>query len=217
MSVRFKSLEKLNLIIENEKYFQIQIFSLESIDTFENYLEDNKISFKRCFSSNYEITDNKITILQKDSENFPVSVVSRIILYSNERDRRFIPFAFKITEKEKENFISNKSILKANSKLSVASILRKDIDVCNYIAESLSYEQSVIVFCLVRESRFSKLYNEIINVDNSLRNRFLIKLELNGLLQNKIIKKSNNLYKINISKECVQKICEKIGFSQALL
>ena len=157
-------------------------------------------------------------ILFKDTNDFDVYSKSKIILLSNDRDRRFIPYKFILNENEKNKIVNNTIAFNQNKKLSVCSILRKKINISEFIANGLSYIQSIIISCLINESHFDKLFKEIQNIDETINNKFIIKLEINDLLKNKILSKKNpEIYKLNISKETIRQICYKVGIQNTNL
>lgn len=218
LKMNFKSLKILKRIITNESFYQIQLFTLESFDLFENWLINNNILYKKMFTSTLCYNNNELIILFKDTNDFDVYSKSKIILLSNDRDRRFIPYKFILNENEKNKIVNNTIAFNQNKKLSVCSILRKKINISEFIANGLSYIQSIIISCLINESHFDKLFKEIQNIDETINNKFIIKLEINDLLKNKILSKKNpEIYKLNISKETIRQICYKVGIQNTNL
>lgn len=207
----FESIQKLLGIISAEKTFQIQVFSLESIEVFEKALLHESVVYKKAFTSAY-VRGEALTILLKDSEISTVPVDAPIILYSNARDARFVPYKFKLTAKEKERILEDSYLCEAYKASALTSIVRSKIDISSYTASSIDYVSSVILFCMVREKRFSRLCNEIRLVDSTLDNRFVIKCGLNSLLKMHLCKKAGSSYTVNVGKDTLEKICEKIGF-----
>lgn len=218
LKINFESLKILKKIITNESFYQIQLFTLESFDLFENWLINNNISYKKMFTSTMCYDSNELLILFKDTNDFDVYNKSKIILLSNNRDRRFIPYKFTLNENEKNKVVNNIIAFNQNKKLSACSILRKKINISGFIANGLSYIQSIIISCLINESHFDKLFKEIQSIDETINNKFIIKLEINDLLKNKILSKKNSeVYKLNINKETVRQICYKIGIKNSNL
>lgn len=208
-----ESLSKLKKIVQDESFFRIQIFSLESVEIFEKFLKG--ITYEKQFSSKLTVS-KKLVLLLRDSE-LPEELKSqRIILYSCHRDNRFIPYKFKLNNTEMKSIITDSHISQIYKGSTLTAAISDKLDVYEYTANSLNYIQSLVVFCLIRTSNFKVLCKEIEQVDNSLTNKFIIKCEINSLLKTKIIKKSNNSYSLNISKETIQRICEKLGFGKAL-
>ncbi|OQS54056.1 hypothetical protein EHP00_1875 [Ecytonucleospora hepatopenaei] len=233
VNIGYECLKTLGKILKDEKSFQIQIFTLETLDILEGFLQYKKIKYKKVFVSKYNIEDEELCILLKDNKNFEIGNHSKVILWSNERDRRFVPYKLVLTESEKERLVlkqlqskkqdeetENKKEIDLkkkfiqNKKLSYCSISRTKIDAATYIANALDYLECVIVFCLVRESKLEKLCYEVKEVNEELTNKTTIKMALNNLVRHKIVTKKGNVYKINVHTQTVQKICEKIGFGK---
>ena len=107
-------------------------------------------------------------------------------------------------------------LFESNKNSSATAVLNKVPDFHKYAAECLNYAQSIVIMCLIKESNFKKICNEIKTVDPSLDNSFSIKLELNWLCLHNYIKKIGNNYKLIISNETVQQICSKVGFEKIL-
>lgn len=109
-----------------------------------------------------------------------------------------------------EDFDYNSILL--NPKSTLTSLLLKRLNIYEHTASNLSYAQSVIAMSMISESKFLKIYNEAKSIDPRLDNRFMIKSELNSLINKMICSKSGNSYKLMISKKSVHNICKKIGF-----
>ncbi|ORD93557.1 hypothetical protein ECANGB1_2009 [Enterospora canceri] len=212
--VSFKNLKTLRKIIKNENEFQIQLYTLESFEMLEGWLEYQKIEYKKAFASSYDPYTVEFTVLFKDTDKFEVANNSKVILFSNERDRRFVPYKFKLTDDEKQSVLNDRKLYEQNKKLSVCSVMRRKVSAPSFIANNLTYAQCVIVFCLLSETRFNKLLNEIKNVDGDLNNRTNIKLEINELIKHKILTRRNDFCKLNITKETIKEICKRIGLDK---
>lgn len=219
----FESLERLFELLNSDKPYQIQVFSLESIELFEHALAYGSIDYYKEFTSTYKqfsgskkSNNRKVCLLFDDGDfrNFSDSV--RLILYSNRRDNRFLPYKFILAEHEKEQFLENKSMHAAIKKLPITSVLNKVINLHEYIANSLGYIKCIILFCMLREKKFNKIFQEVVSVDPKLNNKFIVKCELNELIKYKFCKKIGETYQITLSKLTMVKICEKIGFDKAL-
>ena len=218
-NIKFDKREDLVKLLKNEESFLLQIFSLESIAIFEEFLTANQIEFVKDFTSLFKPKKNTISLLLDDGA-FPDSVnlntKNKIILYSNKRHLSFIPMKFQLNSSERVIWINDEAKLKCNKNVAVSSIITEIPDIHNYTANSLNYVQSVIIMCLIKEGNFKKLCHEIKTVDPDLDNSFNIKLELNWLCLNRFCKKTGSNYKLSISNETVQKICTKIGFDKIL-
>lgn len=210
----FSTRKDLQTLLKKEKQFKLQIFSLESVEVFENYLESIGIEYTKAFTST-AVPRKKILLLLDDEGKIPKS--SRMILYSNTRNFSFVPYRFSLNLKEKELFVKSKLLLESNKNSSATSLLLQDLDFSGYAAMSLNYLQSVIVMCLIRESSFKGVCREVSLVDPELQNSLSIKCELNWLCKYKFCIKSGENYKINISHESVSKICDSLGFSSSLV
>ncbi|KAI5169272.1 hypothetical protein PAEPH01_0578 [Pancytospora epiphaga] len=213
---KFTALENLLSVMKSEKSYQIQIFSLESVEVFEKALSTANIKYVKSFTSAY-VTKKAVVLLLKDSPLGDISLSSRILYYANLRDSRFVPYKFKITPAEKCRLAgeSEASRLHKNTPFTFLSKLKSKIT-C-YGATSFNYVQSVILFCMIREKTFSKLCKEICSVDERLKNKFLIHCELNKLLKLRICKRNGDSYTINLSLETQDKICEALGFKHTSL
>ena len=211
----FESLRKLVEIVREEKSgFQIQIFSLEAVEVFEEALANEQIPYKKQFTSTYK-PSRSIVLLLKDSDLPPIPEESRLLLYSTARDPRFVPYKFQLTQQEKEDIVGDRSLTEPCKRASLTSIVCPRTDVHSYTASALGYVQCIIVFCMMRENRFSRLFEEIKSVDSSLDNRFVIRCELNALARMGICRKRWNVYSIGVSNLTLQMICEKAGFGGA--
>ncbi|KAM0679515.1 hypothetical protein GINT2_002359 [Glugoides intestinalis] len=207
----FSRRKDLQDLLENEKQFKLQVFSLESIEIFEEYLDSIGIEYIKEFTSTVVVPRKKILLLLDDGGNIPNS--SRMILYANTRNFTFVPYQFCLTLEEKELFVQSKILLESNKHSPVTSMLLNELDFAGYASISLNYLQSIIIMCLIRESSFKGICNEVSLVDPELENSLCIKCELNWLCKYKFCIKSGENYKINISHESVSKICDKLGFS----
>ncbi|ORD97720.1 hypothetical protein HERIO_420 [Hepatospora eriocheir] len=201
----FDSLDKLIEIINEEKYFQIQVFSLESVETLEYVLTINNISFNRAFTSNFKQL-KKLTLLLKDTDDFEFDDNSKIILFSNIRDLRFVPYQFKISDKDKKLIINNKHLYEQYKMNSLTSIKYDKIDINKYIA--LYDNELIVIFSLVRGLKFNTLYNEIKGLNKDLKNRTSLLSILNNLIKHKFIKKQNDLYSLNVNDEFYREVCK---------
>lgn len=210
----FFSLKGLLDIIKSETSFKLQVYSLEAFELFEKFLKINKISYNLNFTSTFKHKPG-LNVLLKDSEGFEFKKNSKIILYSNSRDRRFTPYKFTVNAEEK-NLILNYEVNKGFKESSVTSIIRSGLDINKYTPSSLNQLQSTIIFCLIRVSNFRKLIKELQSVDNSINNSFEVQMELNWLVKMRICKKSGNSYKVNLPKSTIKAICESIQFNDAL-
>lgn len=217
----FDSRQNLVDILKKERDFRIQIFSLESIEIFEKFLEFNKISYTKGFTSSFAFKRN-IALLLDDGPIVNLKENKRIILYSNLRNYKFVPYKFKLSHEEKKDFIKlyripvAKNMLEFCKKSSLASIISKEFEVHQYVSNALSYTQSVIVMCMVKESKFARIFNEVKAVDPSLSNKFVVRCELNYLTKIKICTRAADSYKLAISSQVVQAICKLIGFENML-
>lgn len=215
LELKYSNLQILLDIIQNEPFFRIQIFSLESIILFEKFLQQNRIQYEKQFTSNY-IKKDTLVVLLNDSELPETIIGTKLILYSNQRDHRFIPYKFTFTIEEKKKAIKNPHLFEIYKQFTITSVFKNKIDFHKYTADSLNYLQSLIIFCMIRERSFNNLCKEIESVDPSIKNKFLIKCELNELVKLKICKQFGTSYVLNISNETLQFVCEKIGFGKAL-
>lgn len=206
----FESLQTLMEIIAGEEAFQIQIFSLESIELFEKALQYESVTYRKAFTSAYA-HGGKLTVLLRDSEVGAVAADAPVILYSNHRDARFVPYKFKLTQREKERILRDQYLSEAYKASALTSILRNKIDVSDYIASSLDYVSSVILACMAREKKFGRLCKEVSLVDSALDNRFVIRCGLNGLLKMHLCKKTGSSYVVAVGKDTLRRVCERIG------
>lgn len=233
----FESRSNLIEFLLEEKEFKIQIFSLEAIEIFEAFLKFNNILYDKNFSSSF-VSKNKIILLFDDGPiTLPIENL-RIILFSNKRNYSFIPYKFKLEVEEKKRILVylkqscsksaefgdinvkkgiNENIIDLYPKSTLTSLIINRLDVFSLTSKTSSYIQSVIIMCMIKESKFAKIFREVVNVDSNLKNKFVIKCELNSLLQKKICSKVGDSYKLVISKLSIQKICESIGFKDIFI
>lgn len=206
----FSSLKKLIEIVNNEPYFAIQVFTLETVELFESTFEEHQICYSKTFASTFKPRKELQVILgDTDLVNFPAK--SRIILYSNKRDSRFIPYKFVLTAEEKALYIEDKQQYEINKNKSLSSTNLPDINMHEYTAKSLNTLQSVIVFSLIRARKFMDLCREVAGFDNSYSNSFIIRCELNLLIKLGICKRIGKTYRLSISSETVRAICSGMG------
>lgn len=213
----FHPRENLLAILKREKSFKIQIFSLESVEMFERFLESNKVSYTKDFTSSFAFKRN-IALLLDDGPIENPKGNTRLILYSNLRNYKFVPYKFKLSHEEKKNILKSykipfsKNMLEFCKGSSLTSAIAKDLTIHRHALNVLSYAQSIIVMCMVKESKFARIFNEVKTVDPELNNRFVVKCELNYLSKIKICSKVGDSYRLAISNQAVQEICEIIGF-----
>lgn len=103
-------------------------------------------------------------------------------------------------------------LIALNPRSSLTSMFSDKLNVYEFTEDALNYAQSVIVMGMIGENKFIRIFNEVKSIDPSLDNKFLIKCELNALINKKICTKRGDLYKLSISNLTVQNICKKIGF-----
>lgn len=205
----YKCLEKLFEIVKHEKSFKIQVYTIESITIFEEALRKAKVQFSTTFSSKYTASKG-ITIILKDSQIGDLPKDAKLILYSNIRDRRFIPYKFKIVDEEKEMFFRDKVAYQAAKGKSLSSALSTKIDMHSYTADSLTQLQAMILFVVSRNNKFEDICNELKNIGNTVINSFIIKCELNYLERIGVCKRILNNYKLTITDATIDKIASRI-------
>lgn len=211
----------LNLI-KNEEDYQIQILSLESVEVFEYFLGFNNIVYIKAFTSKFKNTNSSVKLLLEDSK-FEYSLRKhnqRILLYSNDRNYSFIPFYFQLTLKEKLNLIKKRDFMESlnwsipiekvqmNPKTSLTALSKEDPNLGKFISNSISHIQSIILMSVMKECKLFKIFNEVKVFDPALENSFLIKLELNELVENRMISKNGDNYRLNLSNETIMEICK---------
>lgn len=217
----FQPREKLLDILRKEKDFRVQIFSLESIEIFEKFLEFSKISYTKGFTSSFAFKRN-IALLIDDGPIVNPKENKRIILYSNLRNHKFAPYKFKLSDEEKKNVLKlckvpiAKNMLEFCKRSSLTSIANRDLGIHQYVSNALNYAQSIIVMCMIKESKFARIFNEVKAVDPELNNKFVVRCELNYLTKIKVCTRTANSYKLSISNQTVQAICKLIGFENML-
>lgn len=210
----FASLRTLLDIIKNEPFFRIQVFSLEAVEFFEKWLRYERLEYAKQFTSAYAPVKGLVLLIRDTSPGY-IPPNSTVLLYSNARDARFIPYKFEVTLEEKEAFTDDKYLLESYKRGTLTSMLGKRIDIGEYTAKSLGYVQSIILFCMIREKKFNRLADEVKAVDAMLSNRFVVQCELNGLVKMGFCKRNGNSYTINICKEILEKVCRQVGFGDA--
>lgn len=207
----FKSLTKLLNIINQELAFKIQVFSLESVELFMFVLKKHKVKYNLQFSSSYK-NSSYLSLILKDSvlPDFPSD--SRLILFSNSRNKGFVPYKFVLSADEKKHMWNNDVVFEINKRNTLSYVLNEKIDIHKYTAESLTYTQCMIVFSMVNKNKLADIFKEVVSADNSLSNKFILKCEINNLLKHGICKKKGEFYNLNISKNTIQHICSRINF-----
>ncbi|KAI4292714.1 hypothetical protein PAPHI01_1988 [Pancytospora philotis] len=209
------SIDALAGIIARERHFQIQVFSLESCEVFEAALTSREIRYSKKFTSGFT-GGRGIALLLEDAPLSEVPLSSKILLYSNARDTRFLPYKFTISEDEKDAIVPDKRLCQIHKHSSLTAMLRKSVARASYTAAALSPVQAVLMFCLLREKKFDRICREAQQVDGSLDNRFVIQCELNALVKWHYCTRRDDSYSINVSKDTLQEICKRIGFEKAL-
>jgi len=111
-----------------------------------------------------------------------------------------------------DNIKIDRDLIALNPRSSLTSMFSDKLNVYGFTEDALNYTQSVIVMGMIGENKFIRIFNEVKSIDPSLDNKFLIKCELNSLINKKICTKNGDLYKLSISNLTVQNICKKIGF-----
>lgn len=224
---QFEPRDNLIKLLREEESFKIQVYSLEAIEIFEDFLNSKKIAFSKEFTSTFKGNQKKIALLVcdghlKESNCNPSKSKQRIILYSNAVNYQFIPYKFVLSQKEKNELIQLKDshltsqekrdLIKFNPKSSLTSLVSNYIDASTYVAKSLGYEQSVIVMSMIKEKKLRKIHKEVVAIDPQLDNLFLIRLNLNSLVNMNICTRVRDSYTLSVSKETVKAICTTLGF-----
>lgn len=213
----FKNRDSLVPLLTTEPHFKIQVFSLESIEIFEDFLHVNRISFVRGFTSSPPVSCSDIALLLSDG---PLLVnIPRVILYSNIRDFQFIPYQFKLTYLERESILSTRKVTQEQRALaeavhsgSLTRTLAPPLRLSEATAGALSYLQCVIIMCLAKEKRLKYIWKEVRDVDPEIGGLTVIRAELNWLCKHKFCTRSGDIFRLRVSPETVRLVSERIGF-----
>lgn len=205
----------LSRIVREEPCFRIQIFSMETVEFFGSILNSLGIQHSKQFSSSYRPAE-AVVLLIRDSPLPDLPQDSKILLYSNVREVSFIPYRFRVEEEQKALLLAPAELQLRSRNEAVSAAFFSNIDIHRYTANSLNHTQCIILFCMIRERSFTRLCTEIRAVDSSLDNTFRIKCELNAMVKHGICKKHRSRYSIAISRQTVQRVCERAGFRHAL-
>lgn len=217
-------------LLKGEPCFRIQVFSLESIEVFEDFLHSKKIAFTRGFTSGRESATgdastgrgtSPVMLLLDDGPPASTLVLAapRVLLYSNMSNPSFIPYQFMLSLNEKQAILRDRrvpserrALAEARHSGALTAALAEPLDLAAATAGALNYVQSVIVLCLVREGRFKRLCKEVQQVEPGIDSMMWVRAELNWLCKHKFCLKSGNIFKLNISHEAVVKVSERLGF-----
>lgn len=218
--IQTKSLGNLFSLLKNEKEFKVQICSLESIEIFEYFLEINQIKYIKNFTSKCK-NINAVNLLLNDGHmNLKLK---KIILYSNLINKDFIQINFKLTLDEKIELMKNKGFklitvpeetIKLNPKSTLSILNFKPLNIGKYISQVISATQLVLIMSMLKENKFSEICKEAKNFDWQINNRFIIKCELNYLVSIKICTRKGESYRLNISNETLDEICQNNGYKR---
>lgn len=205
----FDKRANLTQLLNTEKSFKLQVFSVESVEIFEQFLHSENIQFSKGFTSKPP-PKSKLALLLDDGSSIPS--YPRIILFSNRRNFSFVPYCFQLSQREKESAVGRKLLLGASKDASLISLLSTDLQIVQFTAGALNYVQSVIILCMLKETKFKRICAEARQVDPELNNGFVILCELNWLSRRRFCTRSGDSYKLDISHEIAMKICENLGF-----
>lgn len=214
----FQSLSVLKQIIENEKRFRIQIISLEPIDLFLEFLDSASVEYRL---QNISKPSNSSINIQIEKEDVKAS---RIILYNNRRESDYIQIVFKLTMEEKKRYLESQVPDRKKLSLLLDTYPYKNTDELKKLAvdytfniseimkSSFDYLESVILLCMIRNTKLMDIISNIKQVDPNLHNVFMIRNKLTSLTERKVVVCNRDNYKINISFESLKKILARIDF-----
>ncbi|KAF7684317.1 hypothetical protein TCON_0478 [Astathelohania contejeani] len=210
--VSFKSLDPFFKIISTEPKFKIQIITTESLITFLNLMSYKNIKYHLAVGAAPQ--KEKINVIIE-----PEVEGSKLVLFNKKPHDDYIPLIFEVTLEEKRRYFRDVDnidfIIKAYGKEKNLVELERIINKTELkvYPPQLSYIESIVIFGLCSASRFSVLVETLEKIDERINNSFLVQVCLNGLVSKKIVAKNGDNYRINISKESVKEICEKIGYN----
>ncbi|EJW05390.1 hypothetical protein EDEG_00054 [Edhazardia aedis USNM 41457] len=213
----------LNIINTFERYI-VQIISDESfemIQWFINYKSSQTffstqiLDFKHHDGVIYFLIDDDSNFLKKNQDLLP----AKCLIFSRNIFLPFFQLTCKLTNNDKYRYIRNifsetqSKHLKPFIPIHNTSQLIKKIQNKQFLySPLLSREESLIVFVLTTKKRFVDIYENICKIDKFFQNKTYIQLILNDLIQNGIVKKHKNCYKLLMSNENIQKTCKSVGF-----
>ncbi|KMV66330.1 hypothetical protein M970_041220 [Encephalitozoon cuniculi EcunIII-L] len=212
--VSFESLEAFFEIVRNERYFKIQIITLESLEVFETALRDERIEYVRCFSSMIRESELPILILRDSDIHLPRP--GRYILFSNKRCGGFVQIVFNPTLSEKLAIVGDMYVVQAYSYKNISELLKvaskeKD-EMESYFGSGLDYFESVIMLVVRNRSRFRDILGGAKEMDDKLGNSFFLQMKLNGLVDKLFVVRNGDSYRVNVSEGVLRSIGERIGF-----
>lgn len=210
----FESLRAFFEIVRNERYFKIQIITLESLETFEAALESGGVGYTRRFSSAVGEAECAILIL-KDSE-VDVRGAGRYILFCNKRHKDFVQIVFSPTKEEKIAIVGDKYVVEAYGYKNVSELMKiankEEFEMSEYFGSGMDYFESVLMLVVWKRSRFQDILSGAREVDDRLGNGFFLQMKLNGLVGKLLVVRNGDNYKVNVSEDVLRRIGSRVGF-----
>ncbi|KAH9411570.1 hypothetical protein HK407_04g06750 [Ordospora pajunii] len=215
--VAFKDLNVLFEILQNERYFKIQIITLESYDVFEEALADRHVEYVLQFSSNLRPCSLPVVILA-DSDGYDVPEKGRYILLSNKRHRDFVQMVLCPTVEERLAIVGDKYVVHAHGSKSITALRRIACSIQtvyeDFFSKGLNYLESIIMLVVKRKSKFTEILNGVNEIDAGLCNGFVLQMKLNDLVMKMFVTRKGDSYKVNVSDEVLRCMWHRAGLSE---
>ncbi|KAM0686639.1 hypothetical protein COBT_002138 [Conglomerata obtusa] len=218
----FESINKLKkIMLTNDSYF-IQIVTNESFTTIIDLLNTN---IKLLFSSqSVRLNEESIYLVVDDGKLRNKLKKSKVLFYSKNMFTDHVKYILKFTNDEKANYLTN-----IYGKEAVNSVIPylgsknlfelKNIILCrlNNIYVEISEDECFLVFAVYKHKKLIEAVKLLTVIDKKYQNYFLCKMIVNELLSKKILKCSNENYLVNVSRESLNYILQKINFDLYML
>lgn len=212
--MQFESLKVFFKIVRNERYFKIQIITLESLDIFEAALKEEKIPYTKHFSSMIKKSESLSLILRDSDICLPGP--GKYVLFSNRRHREFVQVVFIPTLEEKLSIVGDKYIVQAYKYKNINELLKiaseEEARIESHFGSGLDYFESVIMLVVSSKSKFKDILSTSREMDGKLGNSFFLQMKLNGLVDKLLIVRNRDRYRVNTSKAVLRHIGRRIGF-----
>ncbi|ADM11414.1 uncharacterized protein Eint_041250 [Encephalitozoon intestinalis ATCC 50506] len=211
----FESLRAFFEVVGNERYFKIQIVTLESLDTFEAALRERKVVYKKCFSSMIEESEDLVLILEDSKIYLPSP--GKYVLFGNRRHRDFVQIVFSPTLEEKLAAVGDKYTVQAYSYKNINELRRisqgEEWTIESYFGSGLDYFESVIMLVVKNRNKFKDILSGCKEIESKLGNGFFLQMKLNGLVGKLLVVRNGDSYRLNVSKSVLGSIGKRIGFN----
>lgn len=220
--VKYRSLQPLLKIIASERCYKVQIISLEPFSTLIELFNYRDIKYKLILTAADTPDVGRLNIIIGDAPAEDLEP-GPYVLYSNIANMAFVQIVFDVSMEEKIRYFTlkhgpdSKKVVMAHGKSKTVSdmegMLRKRMSTVPY--PRVNYIETLILLCSKGKS-FDKIWREVGQMDSKLKNKFLVWLTLNGLVERNLVTRTGNSFRSGISRESLDGACRRIGVDVSL-